>query len=291
MPRRRKRRSESENDQSTSPSVLEFFGADGLAGVLGLFSGVIAVVALLQAPTVNNHGVSAGSQPGLILSEPYLDPDVIKAKYAGQVPTVVREAVQNFNRGARIDLHENTQDYQTEYSQSIVCEEAREAVIAAYGGQACHPGSKYYTTSQAYDRALLVYDVRGDPATAQPIGLTPAGLKRAIVILGVAERDLTICRVVNHADIAVNVDLSPAAGYDVEDRHLTLDPKKSQEEILSPRGGIAGADRGPADCTPDFNPAEKEQHKPISHTTVAVAGGFAFGAAAISLVSRVRRRK
>ena len=224
-----------------------------------------------------------------VLTEPYLNPEVIQRAYGGQVPRVVELTYEDFNRGTTIDLNYDTQDYQRRYSPDVTCRDAEASVKAIYGADACRRGSRFYQLSTQAERALMTLNERGDPATSYPISLGPAGLRRATRVLRASTTKLVACVVESAGDDPLNVTVSPSSGYRVQgEKTFTLDPRQSRRVILAPEGGLGGAAIGDPGCTIDYDLASQAKNTGTPRLFIFIAGLLAALSGVLGYVARRR---
>jgi hypothetical protein len=276
-------------DPPPTPSqvVATLFGSRSLAAALALFSAVAAIPAFVKAG-VDMDAVTHGTTGSEILTEPYLDDTVVSKMYKKRIPRAVVLTVEDFNRGTRVDLDNDTQDYQTRYSPDATCSEAKRQVVAVYGSGACVEGSQFYKYSTQYERALLVLNDRGDPATSYDIALNPAELRRAAVVLRAAEAKIVACVVESHDKRPINVTVSPSSGYRVYgEKTFTLAPRAERRVLLSRETGIAAAIGEPG-CTVDFDLATQAKNAKASRIWILLAGALALASFALGAFSRGR---
>src|SRR4051812_42256309 len=231
---RARRRSARTPRWNRAPDVL----SAGSAAVLATLSSVFGVAALLTSPSNDPSRIAIGSGDATVLSEPYVNLSAVTKAYGNEVPVAVDLAVKEFDTDARADVDEGTQDFQTKYSPDFVCadEKARPLVLSVYGANGCESGSPFYTTSERYDRYLLIAAARGDPRIGTNISLSGDELRRAFAVMRDAQSALIGCLVKNNdPKVAVNITITPSAGFVVEDKpDFVLDPGDERKVILKP---------------------------------------------------------
>ena len=278
-----------DGDTGFIETALQMFGAKDVAAVLALFSAVLALPAFWTAG-VHSDAVTQRTSGTQVLKEPYLDLAVVRKLYHDEVPRVVELAVRDFDQGTNVDLVNDTQDYQTRYSPAFTCGENRSDVVALYGPGACTGGSRFYSVSTQYERGLIVFNGRGDPATSADISLPPADLRIAARFMRAAESELVACTIVSKETRPINVSVSPASGYRVEgEKSFTLEPKGQRRVVLRPDETAGGAAIGQAGCTIDYDLASSVKNAARARPWIVVAGILALGSFLLGV--RAKRRE
>ena len=213
---------------------------------------------------------------------------MVNDAYQNQTPAVVKYAMDEFDSDAKLDLDLDTQDFQTRYAPEAVCATAEATVDQLYGIGACTRGSVFFTTSTRYERGLISWNQRGDPATGAPIAINVAALKVAFSRMRSAETALVRCVVKNNSHVTLTVKgVDPGPGFVVAN---------AASPIILPPGAERGIDIEPGpDVAPalgtlptfafDFDPADQELNKPYPTWAVVLAAVLALlsaGAAAFA---------
>jgi hypothetical protein len=265
--------------------IAGLLGSATLATALALFSAIAAIPAFIKSG-VSEDAITHDTSGTQILSEPYIDAEVVRKKYKNRVPRAVVIAYEDFNRGTRVDLDNDTQDYQTRYSPDATCAEAKAQVIAVYGQDACTAGSQFYKLSTQYERALLVWNGRGDPATSYDIALNADELRHATAVLRAAEAKIVACVVKSQDARPINVTVSPNSGFRVYgEKTFTLDPGRERRVLIAPEKGIAAAIGEPG-CTLEYDLAAQAKNARASRMWIALAAAFALGSFLLGAVAR-----
>lgn len=272
----------------TGSKWAHLFGSFTVSGALALFSALMAIPAFFTSG-VERDAIALSATGTSVLKEPFIDYGVVRKEFKDEVPRAVELAVKDFNQGATVDLQNDTQDYQTRYSPQITCEEAKTSVTAVYGADACQDGSRFYQVSTQYERALMVINERGDPATSYTITLPGPELAQATGVLRKAAQDLVACVVTSSSGRPITAEVSPASGYTVQgDKKFTLQPNGTRRVIIKPDEGTGGAAIGEAGCTVDYDLASQAKNPAIPRTFIVVAGVLALASFGMGAAGRFK---
>jgi len=208
----------------------------------------------------------------------------VNQAYGGRTPNVVALAMNEFDTDAMADIKEHTQDFQTRYSPGIVCRDAGPMVEAVFGARACQRGSTFYTVSTRYERGLIIWNSRGDPATGQKTAIGATEIQAAFEKMRAAETSLVACGVKNTSRVSVLVTVYPDTGFIVADGRTTflVDPSKTGFFVLPPGDDVSTPIGPQPKCNFDHKPADKEQNRPYPTWAVFSALVFASLAAVVA---------
>ncbi|MEA2419801.1 MAG: hypothetical protein QOE60_2007 [Thermoleophilaceae bacterium] len=263
-------------------------GVGGLAAGLALFSALVAIPAFIKAG-VDTEAVTVRTSGTQVLSEPFIDPGIVRRRYRNAVPRAVDLAVRDFNRGTQVDLTNDTQDYQTRYSPDATCADAEQLVRGLYGPDGCDRGSQFYKLSTQYERGLLTLNGQGDPATGYRYALDVPELRKAMRILRAAETDIVACTVHSREKRPIDVTVSPSSGYRVQgEKTFTLAARGDRRVILTPEGGAAAAAIGEPGCTLAYDLAPQAKNARASRGWIIAAGLLAALSFLVGVIAKHR---
>ncbi len=262
---------------SRGSNLLAWASLDKLTNVTGLAFNLIGLLAALIAANFFFF------QPNVQIRsfrQLFIDTEFLQSSYTRsdtEVPAVVLEVADEYNRRNEADLKAESNSTTTELPAVEVCAQQKTVVEQVFGDGTCEQENPVIGRERFYERLLMVWNA-GKPRTEM---LGPPALRDAVAKLGAAEYTKANVTADNTGNgKAVNVRIQPPEEfYYVSSRAVlsfSLGPNASRSQLFRTDTGL-GSDAS-RDFAIDWDSDQAVLDRPVLFITLGVATLFILGA-------------